>query len=77
MESLPSAKKILLALKDSVSLDDIQTMDIDAKIKKNILTSLKSLGYDIEKVKKLLPQYPEKITNANMAEVIKWMIGLL
>lgn len=70
-----SAKKILLALKDSVSLDDIQTMDIDAKLKKNILTSLKSLGYDTDKVKKLLPSYPEKITQDNLSDVIKWVIG--
>ncbi len=70
-----SAKKILLEMKDSIDLQDIQNIDIDQKLYKDIIKSLKWFGYDWEKIKSILQKYPEKITKTNMAEVIKRVIG--
>lgn len=70
-----SAKKILLELKWSFDLDDVKTMDIDQKLYKDIVKSLKSFGYDTDKIKSVLQSYPEKITKNNMTEVIKRVIG--
>lgn len=70
-----SAKKILLEMKWNFDLDDVQKMDIDQKLYKDIVKSLKWFGYDSDKIKSILQKYPEKITKTNMAEVIKWIIG--
>lgn len=70
-----SAKKILLEMKGNFDLQDVQTMDIDQKLYKDIVKSLKWFGYDSDKIKTILQTYPEKITKTNMAEVIKRIIG--
>jgi holliday junction DNA helicase RuvA len=70
-----SAKKILLELKWTFDVQDVQTMDIDQKLYKDIVKSLKWFGYDSDKIKSILQTYPEKITKTNMAEVIKRIIG--
>jgi len=70
-----SAKKILLELKWSFDMSDVQSMDIDQKLYKDIVKSLKWFGYDSDKIKSLLQTYPEKITKTNMAELIKWIIS--
>ena len=70
-----SAKKILLELKGSIDLDQISALDIDQKLFKDIVKSLKGFGYDAEKVKTTLTKYEGKITKEHMSEVIKWVIS--
>lgn len=70
-----SAKKILLELKWNFELEDVQKMDIDQKLYKNIVSSLKWFGYDTFSIKSTLQRYDWKITKENMAEVIKRVIS--
>ncbi len=70
-----TAKKILLEMKGTFDIQDVQKMDIDQKLYKDIVKSLKNFGYDGDKIKSILQTYPEKITKTNMAETIKRVIG--
>lgn len=70
-----SAKKILLEMKGSFEFDDIQKMDVDQRLYKDIVKSLKGFGYDAERIKSTLQRYEWKISKENMSEVIKWIIG--
>ncbi|MCF7834563.1 hypothetical protein K9M48_00710 [Candidatus Gracilibacteria bacterium] len=70
-----SAKKILLELKGNFDIDDIQKLDIDQKLYKSIVTSLKGFGYEADTVKKALQKYDGKITKENISTVIKWIIS--
>jgi len=70
-----TAKKILLELKDSFTIEDVTQLDIDQKLYKNIISSLRNFGYEINNIKQVLQQYKGKITKKNMGEVIKWVIG--
>lgn len=70
-----SAKKILLELKGSFDLDDVTKLDIDQKLYKDIVKSLKGFGYDTERVKTVLQTYPEKLEKEHMAKIIKRVIG--
>jgi Holliday junction resolvasome RuvABC DNA-binding subunit len=70
-----SAKKILLELKWSFEIEDIQKMDIDQKLYRNIVNSLKGLWYDTNSIKSTLQKYHQKITKENMANVIKRVIS--
>ncbi|HRX64111.1 MAG TPA: helix-hairpin-helix domain-containing protein [Candidatus Absconditabacterales bacterium] len=70
-----SAKKILLELKGNFEFDDIQKMDIDQKLYKNIISSLRGFGYDTSSIKSTLQKYDGKITKENMSEVIKRVIS--
>ncbi len=69
-----TAKKILLEMKWNFDLQDIQKMDIDQKLYRDIVKSLKWFGYDADRIKEVLQKYPSKITKSNMAEVIKRVI---
>lgn len=69
-----TAKKILLDMKWNFDLQDIQKMDIDQKLYKDIIKSLKWFWYDWDKIKSILQTYPQKISKSNMAEVIKRVI---
>ncbi|HKL44536.1 MAG TPA: Holliday junction branch migration protein RuvA [Candidatus Absconditabacterales bacterium] len=70
-----SAKKILLELKGNFEFDDIQKMDIDQKLYKNIISSMRGLGYDTSSIKSTLKKYDGKITKENTSEVIKRVIS--
>lgn len=70
-----TAKKMLFELKGNFDLKDLQIMDIDQKLYKDIIKSLKWFGYDADRIKSILQTYPEKITKINMAEVIKRVIS--
>ena len=69
-----SAKKILLELKWTYEIEDVQKMDIDQKLYRNIVNSLKSLWYDTNSIKSTLQKYNWKITKENMTDVIKRVI---
>lgn len=70
-----SAKKILLELKGTFEFDDIQKMDVDQKLYKDIIKALKGFGYDADRIKETLQKYDAKITKENMSQVIKRVIG--
>lgn len=69
-----SAKKIVLQLRWTFDVEDIQKMDIDQKLYKNIVASLKNFGYSADQIKDTLQKYEWTITKENMPEVIKWII---
>ncbi|MFA7717733.1 MAG: Holliday junction branch migration protein RuvA [Candidatus Absconditabacterales bacterium] len=69
-----SAKKILLELKGSIDMNDFEKINVDEKLYKNIVKSLKNFGYESSKVKEILQKYEGKITPDNMSEVIKRVI---
>lgn len=70
-----SAKKIVLQLRGTFDIEDIQRMDIDQKLYKNIVTSLKWFGYGADQVKDSLQKYEGTVTKDNMSEVIKRIIS--
>jgi len=70
-----SAKKILLEMKWNFEFDDIQRMDVDQRLYKDIIKSLRGFGYDAERIKTTLQRYEGKISKENMSEVIKWIIS--
>ncbi|GHW02352.1 Holliday junction ATP-dependent DNA helicase RuvA [candidate division SR1 bacterium] len=72
-----SAKKIILEMKGTIDLRQVSIMDMDQKLMKDIVKSLKNFGYDVESVKNILTTYDGKITKENMGEVIKWVITQL
>jgi Holliday junction resolvasome RuvABC DNA-binding subunit len=72
-----SAKKILLELKGSIDLRQISALEMDQKLFKDIVKSLRGFGYDAEKVKTALTNYEGKITKEKMSEVMKWVISQL
>lgn len=72
-----SAKKIILEMKGTIDLRQVSIMDMDQKLMKDIVKSLKNFGYDVESVKNILTTYDWKITKENMWEVIKWVITQL
>ena len=72
-----SAKKILIELKWTFELSDVAKMDVDQKLYKAIVSSMKWLGYEATAVKKVLQEYDGKITNENMTDVIKRAISKL
>ncbi len=72
-----SAKKILLELKWNFVMEDVQQIDIDQKLYKDIVKSLKGIGYDTSRVASLLQTYPEPLDKNHVSEIIKWLIGNL
>jgi len=50
-------------------------MDVDQKLYKDIIKSLKGFGYDGDRIKETLQKYEGKISKENMSDVIKWTIG--
>ena len=71
------AKKILLELKDSLNVTELSSLDMDQKLFKDIVKSMRWLGYEAESVKKVLLTYKEPITKEKMPEIIKRIISQL
>ena len=71
------AKKILLELKDSLSVNELSSLDVDQKLFKDIVKSMRDFWYDGDSVKKVLLTYKEPITKEKMPEIIKWIISQL
>lgn len=69
-----SAKKILFEMKGSIKIEEYQKLDINEKLYKQIISALKTLGYDKDMIREKLDNYPEKITKENRDEVIRWII---
>ena len=71
------AKKILLELKDSLNVNELSSLDVDQKLFKDIVKSMRWLGYEAESVKKVLLTYKETITKEKVPEIIKRIISQL
>jgi Holliday junction resolvasome RuvABC DNA-binding subunit len=72
-----SAKKIILELKGNINLKDVQHIELDQKLFKDIVKSLKGFGYDAERIKAVLSTYEGTLSKEHMSEVIKWVISQL
>lgn len=72
-----TAKRILLELKTAFSEDDISKLNIDEKLYKNIVSTLKWFWYSQEKTKNLLKQYPWELKEENKNKIIKRLINNL
>jgi Holliday junction DNA helicase RuvA len=69
-----TAKRILIELKDSLSKEEIQSLDTDNKHMKIIIKHLTSLGYEKAAITTALESYPHPITADNTNEVITWFV---
>jgi Holliday junction resolvasome RuvABC DNA-binding subunit len=69
------AKKIVLELKDSVQIFEAIQVDQDQKLFKSVTKSLQNFGFESSRVKELLRNYPEKLTEENLPNVVKWVIS--
>jgi hypothetical protein len=58
-------------------MEDVAQIDIDQKLYKDIIKSLKGIGYDTTRVGDLLRTYPEPLDKDHVGEIIKWLIGKL
>ena len=72
-----SAKKIMLELKDSFKVEELSSLDIDQKMFKDIVKSLRGLWYDADSIKKVLLTYKDSITREKMPDIIKRIISQL
>ncbi|MDR0282863.1 MAG: hypothetical protein LBI53_06355 [Candidatus Peribacteria bacterium] len=70
-----SAKKILLEMKGTLDLDQISALDIDQKLFKDIVKSLKGFGYDSGRIKEVLSSYEGKLSKDKIPEIVKWVIS--
>lgn len=78
-QSLPwvwpkTAKRLVVELKNTVSEKDIVKLNIDEKLYKDIIWSLKTLWYETNKVKKILEKCPLQLDRDNLSNIIKWVI---
>ena len=71
------AKKILLELKDSLNANELSSLDVDQKLFKDIVKSMRWLWYESESVKRVLLTYKQPITKEKMPEIIKRIISQL
>lgn len=69
------AKKIILELKGTFKLEEVGSIDIKQKNFKNIVKTLKNLGYESEKVKTILTTYQGDLETDDLASVIKRVIA--
>ena len=67
-----TAKKILLELKDKLSLEELEKVNQTEELKEKIVRTLVNLGYWRQKVEKILKEYKNV---ENVSEVIKEIIG--
>ncbi|HMT27594.1 MAG TPA: helix-hairpin-helix domain-containing protein, partial [Candidatus Absconditabacterales bacterium] len=79
LQSIPgigpkTAKRMLVELKNSFSGKDLEKLDIDAKLLKDITKSMKQLGYEANAVKDGLKKIPFKLSRDNLAEILKWLM---
>jgi len=72
-----TAKRILIELKQTLSESDMKKLSIDDKLYKDITESLKSLGYSVKDVQKLLPNAPYALEEKNISSIMKWLIDHL
>jgi len=64
-----TAKKIIIELKDKLSLDELDKIDENEVLRNKIINSISSLGYPKQKVEKILKTYKWDLSNTQ--QVIK------
>lgn len=79
-ESIPgiwpkSSKRILVELKSNFAKQDLEKINIDDKLHKDIIKSMKNLWYDSSNLKSLLSKCPIKLDKENMSDIIKRLIS--
>lgn len=82
LESLPgiwpkTAKRILIDLKNTFWKEELQKLEIDDKLFKEIVSSLKTLWYQAETIKQELRSCPIALDKSNLPEIMKRLIGVL
>lgn len=70
-----TAKRLLVELKASLRPTDLQKLDIDEKLFKSIVTTMKNMGRDAMTVRKKLTECPIALEKGNLQEIIKRLIG--
>jgi len=71
------AKKILLELKDTLNTNELSSLDVDQKLFKDIVKSMRDFWYDADSVKRILLTYKQPITKEKMPDIIKRIISQL
>lgn len=79
LQSIPgiwpkTAKRMLVELKNSFSGKDLEKLDIDAKLLKDITKSMKQLGYETNSVKETLQKIPFSLSREKLPEILKWLM---
>lgn len=69
-----TAKRLLVELKWKFTDSDISKLNIDEKLYKDIVKTLKWLWYDTWKLKILLESSPIELKKENIWELIKWIL---
>lgn len=72
-----TAKRIVIELKHTITSADLGKLDIDEQLYKDIISSLKSLGYEANRVKKILPDCPVKLDKNKLPDIMKRLIDHL
>ena len=75
-QSLPgigpkTAKRLVIELKHSVLQSDFQKIDIDTKLFKDIVKTMKSVGYDTTTIQSLLRRCPVTLHPEHLSAIIK------
>ena len=65
----------VLELKDNVKIFEAVQIDQDQKLFKSVTKSLQNFWFESSRVKELLRNYPEKLTEENLPNVVKWVIS--
>lgn len=69
-----TAKRILVELKTELAKRDTDKLSQDDSLTRDIIASLKSLGYDMKKVKEVLAQYPSLVRKEDLPLIMQWII---
>lgn len=70
-----SSKRILVELKSSFAKQDLDKIDIDQKLYKDIIKTMKWLWYESDNLKSLLQKCPIKLYKENLNDIIKRVIS--
>jgi len=70
-----TAKRLLVELKASLRSSDIQKLDIDEKLFKSIVATMKNMGRDANAVRRKLNECPIPLDKEHLQEIIKRLIG--
>jgi holliday junction DNA helicase RuvA len=69
-----TAKRILVELKTELAKRDTEKLQQDDSVGRDIVASLKALGYDAKKVKQLLSEYPDQLQKEQLPVIMQWVI---
>lgn len=70
-----TAKRIIVELKQKMTSADLGKIDIDEALYTDIIASLKTLGYEARRVKKILPDCPVTLTKEKLPDIMKRLIS--